>query len=77
MDLEVALTPELFMPVFDSLVLSTLFPVPALEAFDGATMRLSGFTLQCELFYDCVLEPEPTGWCWIQFMLSRLTVNAV
>lgn len=61
------------MPALDTLDLPMLFPVYVPESFDSVTTRLSCFLTRCELYYDILVEPKPTGWGWVQFMLSRLT----
>lgn len=71
---EVELTPIfVYLPDFYSFVLPMLFPVHVLEAFDSVTTWLDGFLLHCVLYRDIMREPKPTGWYWIQFMLSKLT----
>lgn len=64
------------MPEFNSLVRHTLFPMHAQEGFDGVTTQLDGFFLRCEFYNDILVEPKPTDWGWVQFMLSRLTGTA-
>lgn len=54
---------------FDSVEFPWKRYVPRPPMMDPA----DGFLLQCQLYYKYLVESKPTGWRWVQFMMSWLT----